>query len=250
MLTKSYFISDMHLGAKYISNPREHEKKITKWLDSIADDAMNLFLLGDIMDYWYEYRTVAPRGFIRFLAALTRLSDNGTNIYWFKGNHDIWLFDYLSTEIGLTVVDGAYECVLNGKRFLLEHGDGVGKIDTGYSLMRRVFRSKLCQHIYSAIHPRWTIAFAHGWSSKSRRAAPEASRLTVEKDVKRLMLFAKNRNDANTKPAVDYFIFGHLHLPMTIEIEKPKATITILGDCFKQFSFAEWDGMRLKSMEF
>ena len=165
MRNKSYFISDIHLGAKFIKNPREHELTIVKWLDSISNDAKNLFLLGDILDYWYEYKEVVPRGFVRFFGALARLADSGVNIVWFKGNHDIWIFDYLPTEIGLKVIDGSMETVIDGKRFFMEHGDGVGESRPSYRRMRAIFRNRTCQKIFSAIHPRWTVPFAHNWSS-------------------------------------------------------------------------------------
>ena len=160
-----YFISDLHLGATYLKNPRSYEQRVVRWLESIRDDAAELYMLGDILDYWYEYKTVVPRGYIRFFGALASLADSGVKIYWFIGNHDIWLFDYLKNEIGLTVIDGWITKEIAGKKFFMSHGDGLGKLKPTFRLMRGMFRNKVCQKLYSAIHPRWTIPFALNWSS-------------------------------------------------------------------------------------
>lgn len=134
-----YFISDLHLGATYLPSTREKERKLVNFLMSIKDSASELYLMGDILDYWFEYRTVVPRGYIRFFGALALLADNGVKITWFIGNHDIWLFDYLSSEIGLTIVDGIQIRDILGSKFLLTHGDGVGKLKRGFRIIRSVF---------------------------------------------------------------------------------------------------------------
>lgn len=251
MRDKSYFVSDLHLGAPYIADPRAHEARIVRWLESITPSARHLFLLGDVMDYWYEYRTVAPRGHVRFLGALARLADSGCEVVWLKGNHDIWIFDYLPSEIGLTVVDGICRRTLDGKRFVMEHGDGVGSIDGGYRLMRHVFRSRFCQWLYGAIHPRWTIAFAHGWSGKSRKAAPVPSPELVARDMERLERFAADNNAGPAASRADYFVFGHLHLPAERTVEPSGARLIVLGDAYRSFSYGMWDGrdFRLLTMD-
>ena len=152
-----YFISDLHLGATYLPDPLEYERRVVRFLDSIAGEAGELILLGDILDYWYEYRTVVPRGFTRFFGTLARLADSGVKITWFIGNHDIWLFDYLATEIGLRVVDGVERRTIGGKNFFLSHGDGVGRLPRTFRFIRATFRNRFCQKLYAAIHPRWTI---------------------------------------------------------------------------------------------
>ena len=131
MRNKVYFISDLHLGARYIADAQAHEKRVVAWLESIRDHASALYLLGDILDYWYEYRYVVPKGHVRFLGVLARLVDAGVKVYWFQGNHDIWLFSYMQSEIGIEVVDGSRVVELSGKRFFLEHGDGVGHKSAG-----------------------------------------------------------------------------------------------------------------------
>ena len=237
MRNKSYFISDIHLGAKFIKNPGEHERIIVKWLESIREDAKNLFLLGDILDYWYEYKEVIPRGFIRFFGALARLADSGVNIVWFKGNHDIWIFDYLPNEIGLKVVDGSMVTEIDGKRFFMEHGDGVGESRPSYRRMRASFRNRTCQKIFSAIHPRWTVPFAHNWSSDSRATATNA--LVDLPDSHKLVVFAKDYED--THDHIDYFVFGHLHVPVNREI-MPGTRLIVLGDAFVNMTYGVYDG--------
>ena len=133
---KTYFISDLHLGAGYISDGRAHQQRVVRFLDSIADDADELIMLGDVLDYWYEYRTVVPRGFTRFFGALARLADRGVKITWFLGNHDIWLFDYLRDEIGMRVVDGSEVREIYGRKFYMAHGDGVGRLPASFRTQR------------------------------------------------------------------------------------------------------------------
>ena len=189
--TKTYFISDLHLGASYIADHRAHEKRVVDFLESIAPDCKRLFLLGDILDYWWEYRTVIPRGFTRFFGALARLADSGVEIVWFKGNHDIWIFDYLPEEIGLTVHDGMMTTEIDGRRFLLEHGDGVGSLPWSFRRLRAIFRNPLAQKLYGAIHPRWSIGFAHSWSSHSRK---QGGYTPPEKAGDNLVDFARSYN--------------------------------------------------------
>lgn len=164
-----YFLSDCHLGAGYIVDPRAQEKALAAWLDSIAADASALYLLGDIIDYWFEYRNVVPRGYTRFLGALARLADKGVEIVWLKGNHDIWMTDYLTSEIGCRIVDGLLDTHIAGRRFVMEHGDGVGRRPLAFRALRRIFRSSTARVLYAAIHPRWTVGFAHSWSRHSRK---------------------------------------------------------------------------------
>ena len=143
--TLTYFLSDFHLGARYIDNPAAHERRIVDFLESVKNTAKEIYLLGDILDYWYEYRYVVPRGFVRFFGKLAELSDNGTDIYWFIGNHDIWIFDYLPNELGVKIIDAPIVKTIGGKRFFLDHGDGVGQRKRSFRILRSVFRNKTCQ---------------------------------------------------------------------------------------------------------
>ncbi|MCM1484395.1 MAG: UDP-2,3-diacylglucosamine diphosphatase [Muribaculaceae bacterium] len=237
----TYFISDLHLGAGYISDPRAHERAIVSWLRSIMPTAKALYLLGDILDYWYEYRHVVPRGHVRFLGALAELADDGVEIVWLKGNHDTWIFTYLPTELGIEVVDGATVRVIDGHTFFLEHGDGVGRLKPTYAAMRRMFRSRLCQRLFAAIHPRWTVGFAHRWSAHSRLSVPmpQDTPATLAPDDA-LMQFA--RSYLTQHPGVDYFVFGHRHILADVPVGSGTSRLILLGDGFRIFSYGVWDG--------
>ena len=238
----TYFISDMHLGATYLKNPLEYEKRVVDWLMSVKDEAKAIYMLGDILDYWYEYRTVVPRGYVRFFGALATLADEGVKIFWFLGNHDIWLFDYLRDEIGLTVIDGYSEVTIEGKKFFLSHGDGVGRLKPAFRMMRAIFRNKICQKLYSAIHPRWTIPFALNWSSHSRNFSEETP-LWNGPENEALIEFAKEYR--TTHPDIDYFIFGHRHVLVDYNIADD-CHVVILGDWIHHFSYARYDGNCVK----
>ena len=215
MRSKTYFISDLHLGASYIADPRAHELRVVGFLRSIAEDCRRLILLGDILDYWWEYRTVVPRGFIRFFGALAELADAGVEIVWFKGNHDIWIFDYLPKEIGLKIHDGIMVTEMDGKR--------------GAQLM------------YAAIHPRWTIGFAHSWSSRSRK---QGGYVAPQHAGDNLIEFARAYNSDSSHEKIDYFIFGHCHILLRERLDDG-SEVVILGDWINKFTYAVWDGNRL-----
>ncbi len=241
---KVYFISDLHLGASYIPDRREQERRICAFLDSIAADASDLYLLGDVLDYWFEYRTVVPRGYIRFFGALARLVDGGVRVHWFIGNHDIWLFDYLRDEIGIEVVDGYVEREIKGKLFFMTHGDGVGRIKPMFRLLRNTFRCRVCQKLYASIHPRWTIPFAHGWS-KSSRGSDYSSPPPFEGETEALTCFCRSWLAGHPDRQPDYFVFGHRHALVDYRLNKDSRMI-ILGDWISQDSYAVFDGDRLE----
>ncbi len=240
---KIYFFSDAHLGATYIEDSRRHEQRLVDWLMSIKHDAAEIYMLGDVLDYWYEYRTVVPRGYVRFFGTLASLADSGVKIYWFIGNHDIWLFDYLRDEIGLTVIDGYLEKEILGKRFFMSHGDGIGKLKPSFRLMRWIFRNKLCQKLYAAIHPRWTIPFAHGWSSSSRDFANYVPLESVDPASEPLVEWAEEYSI--THPGIDYFLFGHRHVLLRHTLQST-GEIIILGDWIRHFTYACFDGQKME----
>ena len=240
--TKTYFISDLHLGAKYFDNPLDAERKIVRFLNHIKDDAKALYLVGDILDYWFEYKYVVPRGYTRFFGKLAELSDSGIKITWLIGNHDIWIFDYLQNEIGIEVVDGYIERNIDGKLFFITHGDGVGQLPTLFKIIRSIFRNKICQRLYAAIHPRWTIPFALSWSKNSRKAAFEPEPYKGV-DNESLIIFSKEYLKQN--PNINYFIYGHRHILVNEPISKSCNAI-ILGEWINTFSYAIFDGNELK----
>lgn len=240
----TYFIADLHIGATYITDPRDHERRVVDFLRSIKDDAKTLYLMGDVLDYWFEYKKVVPRGYIRFFGALAELADAGVEIIWFVGNHDIWLFDYLRDEIGLKVVDGVEIREIDGKRFFLSHGDGVGRIRPVFRFIRSLFRNRFCQWLFSGIHPRWTVGFAHSWSAHSRGKGSDA-RFQGEKEPQ--IEFA--RGYLAEHPDIDFFIFGHRHIARDYPLDD-HTRLMMLGDCFKQFTYATFDGKELKLSSF
>ena len=239
-MKKVYFISDLHLGASYFADPHAKERAVVQWLDSIKSSAAEIYLLGDILDYWYEYRTVVPRGYVRFLGKLAELTDAGVKIHWFIGNHDIWIFDYLPHEIGVEVIDGCAVREILGKRFFLAHGDGVGRHQWSFSLIRALFRNRLCQLLFAAVHPRWTIPFAHRWSSNSRQGdgmQPSALAIaSVEQFTAR---------HARQHPDINNYIFGHLHILRNEPVGNSDQRMVVLGDWISLNSWAEFDGINL-----
>lgn len=235
----AYFLSDFHLGATYIGNPKNAERRIVQFLDSIKDKASEIYLLGDILDYWYEYRHVVPRGYTRFFGKLAELSDLGIKIYWFIGNHDIWIFDYLPSELGIKVIDGIDIQDIKGKRFFLNHGDAIGKRKASFRFIRWLFRNKFCQALYSMLPSSLTIPFAHNWSSHSRKSENKGS---VNECLSHIISFAKQHSAEH--PDIDYYVFGHLHI-VADEAVSNTARCVILGDWIDKFSYATFDGEKL-----
>ena len=238
----TYLLSDLHLGASYIDDPRKHELKIVEFLDSIKNDADAIYLVGDVLDYWYEYKHVVPRGFVRFFGKVAELADSGVKITWIIGNHDIWIFDYLPKELGIKVVDDNLIEDIHGHKCFISHGDGVGKLDPKFKFLRTLFRNRFCQKLYSGIHPRWTVAFAHRWSSHSRkgdehRVEPEEKILKPLKDFSLEYL--------NLHPDIDYFIYGHIHV-LAEEKLKNRTEMIVLGDWIKTFSYAKINSQGLE----
>lgn len=258
---KAYFISDLHLGAPYLGDVHDAERRVIRFLDAVSDDMTELYLLGDILDYWYEYRYVVPRGFVRFFGKLAQLSDRGVKITWLIGNHDIWIFDYLPYELGIKVVDGvlnttvlADEEGVGGTRMVMEHGDGVGIKDFKFQIIRHLFRNRVCQKLYAAIHPRWTIPFATGWSRYSRM---QESAIPIKEDDRAIhrRIYEKFCNDysegckSRGEEIPKYYLFGHLHRMIRRSLEYD-AEMLVIGDWMTHFSYAVWDGEKMEMNQF
>ena len=237
MIKKVYFLSDVHLGAKSHSNSIEIERKLCRWLDSVKHDAHSIFLMGDIFDYWYEYKYVVPKGFTRLLGKLAELTDSGIEIHFFIGNHDIWLTDYLNVECGLILHFEPYIVDIYGHKFFLAHGDGLGDDSIKFQFLRKVFHSKFLRKCFYSIHPGLTIPLAHEWSNRSRINGGVADYLG--EDNEHLVKFAKNK--ILEDPEIKYFIFGHRHILLNLPIAD-KSNVVILGDWVSYFSYAEFDG--------
>ncbi len=237
----TYFISDLHLGASYLDT-RQSEQKVIDWLNSIKSSAKRLIFLGDILDYWYEYRHVVPRGYIRFFGKLAELSDSGIEIHWFTGNHDIWIFDYLPAELGITLHRTNEVLDIDGHSFFLSHGDEVGERKWSFRFIQWLFRNKVAQWCYSWIHPDLTMILAHKWSSSSRKKNNQKGEEHFRGEKHEpLVRFAKEYIKNNN---VEYLIFGHRHILLDLMLTRNNRMV-ILGDWIKHFSYASFDGENL-----
>ena len=219
-----YFVSDVHLGLD-VADPSGREERFVSFLESIPKDrTLALYMLGDIWDFWYEYRDLVPKGYVRVFAALMDLMDAGVKVYFFQGNHDIWCYHYFQ-DMGITILQQPYEVELGGKAFCLGHGDGLGPGLFWYKLMRRTFRNKLCQRLFSAlIHPTLAFRIGTGWSKRSRVARSEEYVFRGEDEP--LYKFAA---DYCQRHKVDYFIFGHFHTPVDLTLPSG-ARLLVLKD--------------------
>ena len=239
--TKIYFASDFHLGVPTHAESLEREKKIISWLDEIKEDAKSIYLLGDIFDFWFEYKAVVPKGFVRLLGKLAELSDNGTDIFLIKGNHDLWMHDYLPKEVGVQIIEDKTILSENGKKLFLAHGDGLGPGDFGYKMIKKIFTNKVCQWLFARIHPNFGFGIAQFLSKKSRIANNKNNEHFLGEEKEWLVSYCKEKQKENP---VDYYIFGHRHLPLEIEIDI-KAKYINLGDWVRHNSYAVFDGENL-----
>jgi len=246
---KIYFASDAHLGARFHSDPIQLEKKLVRWLDSIKEEASAVWFLGDMFDYWYEYKYVVPKGFTRFLGKVAELSDSGVEVHFFIGNHDVWMFDYLPQEVGAIIHSEPVTIDLLGKRFFLAHGDEVDFRSRSFRFIRALFRNKFCQWLYAGIHPRWTFGFAHTWSLSSRKSGLEkqAEKEYQGEAAEYLILFAKEY--LKSHPDINFFIFGHRHIMLDLMLTHT-SRLLIAGDWMQYFSYIEWDGELLTLNQF
>ncbi len=241
-----YFLADAHLGAKSHHDSIETERRICRWLDHIKQDAHSIYLLGDMFDYWYEYKHVVPKGFTRLLGKLAEITDSGVEVHFFIGNHDIWLTDYFSKECGMIIHFEPLITSIYGKIFFLSHGDGLGDESKSFHLLRKVFHSKFLRKCFSSIHPRWTIPLAHAWSGRSRESGTITGYLGEDKEF--LIRFSKEK--LKELPDINYFVFGHRHIMLDISIAED-SRVVLLGDWITFFSYAVFDGetMSLKQWE-
>lgn len=238
--TKIYFASDFHLGVPDMISSRVREDRIVRWLDSIKNDAAEIFLVGDVFDFWFEYATVIPRGFIRFQGKLAELSDSGVKITLFKGNHDMWMFDYFGNELGISIVSDELVIERNGLKFYLHHGDGLGPGDSKYKLLKKIFRSRTCQWLFARLHPNLGIGLAQKWSNSSRAHNAELDSLGETED-EWLYIFSR---DLLKKDYYDYLIFGHRHLPLDLRLGNSR--YINLGEWVQFNSYAVFDGEKLE----
>jgi UDP-2,3-diacylglucosamine hydrolase len=237
---KIYFASDFHLGLPAGSPPLEREKKVVNWLNSIVPEAKEIYLLGDIFDFWWEYKLVVPRGFTRFLGTIATITDSGIPVHFFTGNHDMWVGDYLKNECGLTIHTSPVTTVLKGKKFHLAHGEGLGSTDYKYKILLSIFHNRALRAMYSFLHPSIGIGIGHRWSLNSRLGKGITKEFLGE-EKEDLIRYAKSILN-NHK--IDYFIFGHRHLAMRYNLQQ-QTEIVFLGDWIKTGSYAVWNGSEL-----
>lgn len=235
---KIYFLSDFHLGAPDYQQSLQREKKIVAFLNSVICDAAAIFIVGDMFDFWFEYKHVTPKGYVRLLGKLAEITDRGIPVHFFVGNHDMWMRGYFEEELNITVYFEPKKFEWNGKTFFIGHGDGLGPGDHGFKLMKKVFRNRLSQRLFGMLHPSWGIGLANYFSQKSRRKTGNADEVFLGEEKEWLILFSK---DILKLEQVDYFIFGHRHLPVDLPLNKDSRYIN-LGDWIKYFSYAEFDG--------
>ena len=243
---KIYFASDFHLGIPDKEKSLKREKDIVRWLDSIKEDARELYLVGDIFDFWFEYKHVVPKGYVRLLGKLLELKDSGVEIHYFTGNHDLWMFGYLEEELGIPVYHKPITKTIGDKKFFIGHGDGLGPEDKGYKMLKRVFRNPLCQKLFSWLHPDIGIFIANKWSRYSRYTEDQQPEEFLGEDEEWLIQYCRRKlKEAD----YDYFIFGHRHLPIDYKLNENSRYIN-LGDWLYFYTYAVFDGGNLELTSF
>ncbi|MCH2044965.1 MAG: UDP-2,3-diacylglucosamine diphosphatase [Saprospiraceae bacterium] len=243
-MKKIYFASDFHLGIPNLTQSHLREAKIVRWLTSIQDHAERIFLVGDIFDFWFEYKTVVPKGYLRLLGKLAELRSKGIAIDYFTGNHDIWMFEYLDKELGIKIHRKPLYTTLKGKKFLIGHGDGLGPKDKGYKFLKKyIFNNRLCQWLFRWFHPDLGIRLALFFSQKSRNAQKDPEVFKGEED-EWLLAYAKRKVDQD--PGLDYCIFGHRHLPLDLLLSNQRSRYINLGEWLDSFTYAVLDEQNIQ----
>ena len=240
---KIYFASDFHLGVPNYESSRRREKILVDWLDSIKVDAQEVYLVGDLFDFWFEYKFTVPKGYVRFLGKIAELTDSGIPVHFFTGNHDMWMFDYLPQEIGVEIHRDNIIRDFNGKRFYIGHGDGLGPGDRKYKFLKNFFASKTCQWLFARIHPNLGMGIANMWSKNSRIANIKDGEEFLGDENEWLYIYSK---EILEKEHFDYFIFGHRHLVLDLPIKGTSSRYVNLGEwATGNPHFASFDGESL-----
>lgn len=235
---KIYFLSDFHLGVPDHVSSVEREKRIVAFLDQAKKDAAMIFVVGDLFDFWFEYRTVVPKGYVRILGKLAELTDNQISVHFFVGNHDMWMSGYFEKELNIPVFYQSQTYTFNGKQFFVGHGDGLGPGDHGYKFMKKIFRNPICRFLFGLLPPFFGISLANFFSKRSRIVTGNADEKFLGEDNEWLVIYAKQKLK---EEHFDYFIFGHRHLPIDFQLNKSSRYVN-LGDWIKYNSYAEFDG--------
>jgi len=221
------------------------EKSIVEWLEYCAPNADVIYLMGDIFDFWFEYKKVVPRGFVRFLGTLAKITDNGTKVIMFPGNHDLWLSEYLVKECGVELITKEFVVEHHGKRFFLHHGDGLGPGDHSYKFLKKIFLARFARFLFGWLHPDIGVALAHRFSKKSRLAQNPKEDNYLGDQQEYLTQFALSHAQGNLENPIDYYIFGHRHLVLNVHIA-PKSRYINLGEWLHGSQYAVFDGQTME----
>ncbi len=233
-----YFFSDLHLGAPDYEKSLVREIKAVKFLETIRNTAAAIYIVGDLFDFWFEYKHVTPKGYVRLLGKLAEITDSGIPVYFFVGNHDMWMRGYFEKELNIPVFFEPLEVDMNGKKLLIGHGDGLGPDDHGYKLLKKVFRNGFCQWLFGLMHPTWGIGLANYFSRKSRKKTGADDDVFLGEEKEWLIIYSR---EVLAKKHVDYFIFGHRHYAIDHRLTSRSRYIN-LGDWISNFTYAVFDG--------
>lgn len=239
---KIFFLSDFHLGAPNRFDSLAREKKIVSFLTSIQNEAAAIFIVGDMFDFWFEYKYVTPKGYVRLLGKLAEITDSGIPVHFFVGNHDMWMRGYFEQELNIPVYFEPKSFTFNNKRFYIGHGDGLGPEDHGYKLIKSIFRNKICQWLFALLHPTLGIGLANFFSKKSRKKTGSDDEVFLGEDKEWLIIYSK---EMLAKELYHYFVFGHRHLPLDLKLTNESRYVN-LGDWIKYFSYAVFDGHQME----
>lgn len=246
---KIYFASDFHFGIPDHARSLKREKLFIKWLDEVKDDASQIFLMGDIFDFWFEYKTVVPKGFVRLLGKLAEITDAGIPVSLFRGNHDVWAFNYMEKELNIKLYREPEVMEFSGKKFYLAHGDGLGPGDHGYKFLKKVFACRFNQWLFRWLHPDLGAKMGLYFSKRSRLAnVAKEGKKDVTNNIHNEMLYKYTEDIVSQQPDIDFFIFGHRHLPTQQKIGN--AEMVILGDWISNFTYAVFDGKELRLLKY
>lgn len=241
--TKIYFISDLHLGTPTAEASRARELKFVAWMEDVSKDAAEIFIVGDLFDFWHEYKTVVPKGFVRAQAAIAKAVDSGIKVTLFTGNHDLWQHDYFEKELGITLYTETIERIWNNQLFLIGHGDGLGPGDTKFKLMKKVFTNPIARFLFSWVHPDIGVKLGNFFSHRSRYANGEVAQETFRGEENEwLVAYCKRKL---TQKPYNYFIFGHRHLSLDISLSENSRYIN-LGDWISFYTYAVFDGKKVE----
>lgn len=243
---KVYFASDQHFGAPTAVESKKREEKFIRWLDMVKKDGQVLYLMGDLFDFWHEWQHVIPKGYVRVLGKIAELQDSGIQVYFFVGNHDLWMNDYFSAELGIPVYYEKQFVTINSRDFLLAHGDGLGPGDKGYKRMKKLFTNPLAQWAFRWLHPDLAMKAAIYLSQKNKMISGEEDKQFLGEDKEFLILYSKEKLKTQK---IDYFVYGHRHLPMVLELENGAKHIN-LGDWIQYFTYGVFQSeFELKTFE-